>query len=373
VAGLLIVHAPQPNPRPIYLTALVSGLLLALLLAVRVEAFAPLALDPPVLTTPADASTVTTPNPVFAWGDPPGTVISYTLAITGPGGSSVVTTTASVYTASLSSNGLYTWTVQAHNGPEVSGFVQPPHTFTLDAVWQVYLPMLIKAPPGCPTSSGASFSLIPIYGAYADHPDYLHGDLNLSLRGYSEVAATLGLVDYSGGVDGGAPQLAGLFSPNDFPGISAAYQVNDWNWACNPPDGCRGAPLTDWPTTLIGLQTTPGESISIPERADEVYGGGYIAMVLYAEERRLTLGYTREDTVAAGYAVHLENVCVDPNLLTLYQAQVDASGWRSTGYLPALKNNQTLGTAFGAEIQVAIRDRGSFMDPRSRKDWWWGY
>jgi hypothetical protein len=94
---------------------------------------------------------------------------------------------------------------------------------------------------------------------------------------------------------------------------------------------------------------------------------------LYAEEQRLTFGYTRRDTVANGYAVHLENICVDPNLLALYRAQTDAGGWHVTGQLPALRNNQALGTALSGEIKVVIRDRGAFMDPRSRKDWWRGY
>ena len=96
-------------------------------------------------------------------------------------------------------------------------------------------------------------------------------------------------------------------------------------------------------------------------------------MVLYAEERRITLGYTRRDSVATGYAVHIEDVCVDPNLLALYQAQTDSDGWHNTGYLPALRNNEALGTALDNEIKVAIRDNGAFMDPRSRKDWWQGY
>jgi hypothetical protein len=93
-------------------------------------------------------------------------------------------------------------------------------------------------------------------------------------------------------------------------------------------------------------------------------------MVLYAEEKRITLGYTRRDTVAAGYAVHLEGVCVDPNLLALYRQQIRPDGYRATNRLPALRNNQPLGTALGTEIQLAIRDRGTFMDPRSCKDWW---
>jgi len=96
----------------------------------------------------------------------------------------------------------------------------------------------------------------------------------------------------------------------------------------------------------------------------------FIAMVLYAEESRLTLGYTRRDGVNAGYVVHLENVCIDPNLVALYRAQMDADGWHATGHLPALRNNQPLGVALAPGIGVAIRDSGAFMDPRSQKDWW---
>jgi hypothetical protein len=59
---------------------------------------------------------------------------------------------------------------------------------------------------------------------------------------------------------------------------------------------------------------------------------------------------------------------VDPNLLALYR-QADAAGRAS---LPALRNGQPLGTASGGQVLVAIRDCGSFLDPRSRKDWWQG-
>ena len=116
--------------------------------------------------------------------------------------------------------------------------------------------------------------------------------------------------------------------------------------------------------------TTPGEAIYAAERGPQIYSGGFVAMVLYAEEQRITLGYTRKDTVSTGYVVHLENVCVDPNLVALYKAQMDAAGWHATGHLPALRNNQPLGTALGQELRVAIRDAGTFMDPRSGKDWW---
>jgi hypothetical protein len=226
--------------------------------------------------------------------------------------------------------------------------------------------------PICPATSGAVFNLIPIEGQPADRPDYLHGDLNLALRGYNFTTGALGLVNYTGGADPNAPQLAGLFEPNNYPGISAVYQVNSWNWGCGA-NGCAGPPITTPPVTLMSLQATPGQPIFIPERGPSIFGGNYKVMVLYAETQRITLGYTRQDTVANGYAVHLENICVDPNLLALYQAQVNAEGWHVTGQLPGLRHNEVLGTALSDEIQVVIRDRGAFMDPRSRKDWWQGY
>jgi len=145
-------------------------------------------------------------------------------------------------------------------------------------------------------------------------------------------------------------------------------------WTGSYPDpGHAGSPITTWPVTLIEFPTAFGDAIYSPERGPEIYGGGYTAMVLYAEEQRITLKYTRDDNVVGGYAAHLENVYVDPNLLALYRAQTDSAGWHVTGRLPALRNNRQLGTAFTGGVKVAIRDTGAFMDPRSRKDWWVGY
>lgn len=327
------------------------------------------------LLTPATGATINTFVPVFDWedaADPADGVVSYTLVITGPTNTLSVTTADSIYTpTTYLSNGVYTWTVQAHDAAgNVSELVTPPYTVTIEATWQVFLPIIMS--PICPTASSAVYSLIPIDGPPADHPDYLHGDLNLAMRGYDPTTGFLGLVDYSGSTDSGAPQLAGLFNPNRFPGIGSVYRVYGWDWACGP-HGCRGPIITDPPVTLAGLNTTPGEPIFIPERNAEIFGGGYRVMVLYAEAQRITLGYTRKDTVAAGYAVHLENICVDPNLLALYRGQTNSEGWHFTGQLPALRNNQALGTALDNEVRVAIRDRGAFLDPRSRKDWWQGY
>ena len=331
------------------------------------------------LNTPANGSIITGKRPGFDWdnADAGGTVLSYTVVITAPGQTLVYTATTSAFTPTLNlpGSGVYSWTVQAHNSAGNSGFVAPAFTFTLQATWLVFLPVVQKA-PACPLISANIYETIPVSGPAADRPGPQHADLNLALRGYSETMAPKVLIQYSGATDAGAPQLDGLFSPNTYPGISAVYRVNDWFWTGPYPDpGYAGGPISQWPVTLMELPADLGTPLYIPERgpAQEIYGGGYKALILYAEENRITLGYTRDDTVAGGYTVHLENICVDPNLLALYRAQTDATGWHVTGKLPALKNNQPLGTAFVSGVRVVIRDKGKFMDPRSRKDWWMNY
>ena len=201
-----------------------------------------------------------------------------------------------------------------------------------------------------------------------DRPAALHADLNLALRAYEGVSDPLDLIYYNGPTDPGAPQLAGIFADHRVPEFTSAHQVYDWNWSCGP-DGCRGTLIGSPPVTLLGMRTRPGEPLAAPSRSAEIYGGGYRSLVLYAEATRLTLKYTRDDNVVAGYTVHLEGLSVDSGLLALYR-QANAAGRSS---LPALRNDQVLGVAAAAEIRVAVRDSGTFLDPRSRKDWWQGY
>ena len=251
----------------------------------------------------------------------------------------------------------------------------------------IYLPIVMKnyspppPPSDCPAASTRSYYAIPVNPPPIDHPDYLHGDLNLSLRGWEPASAALQLVYYSGSHDADAPQLAGLFANNHHrPAFTAAWQVYDWNWGCGD-HGCRGNLLTQWNATLLGLESAPGEEISIPTRSPNIYTDShqdYKAVVIYAEEKRITFVYIRMDRIATlepkGYAVHIEDVCVDPNLLALYRASLKSDGYRQDSYqLPALTNDQVLGTALSNEIKVAVRDGGTFMDPRSKYDWWQGY
>ena len=245
----------------------------------------------------------------------------------------------------------------------------PPRTLFLPSLIQANGP----AESVCPTTSDVTYTSVPVEGSprSAPYPPVNDPDLNLVMRSYQATDAYLGLVDIGGHTDTNAPRLHTLFAPPRVPTFTAAYRVYDWDWACPLSVtgwGCRGELLTTWDTTLITMQTARDETIYLPERAPDIYAGVYKALVLYAEAERITLKYARNDTPADGYVVHVEGFCVDPNLLALYQT-LDAAGRTS---LPALRSGDRLGQARLETFLVAVRDTGSFLDPRSAKDWWQG-
>ncbi|MFW6069282.1 MAG: hypothetical protein ACOC9E_06845, partial [Chloroflexota bacterium] len=214
----------------------------------------------------------------------------------------------------------------------------------------------------CDTPVASYGTLAPIEGT--DRPAAQHPDINLAIRGWSETTADLSLVHYGGPTDVNAPQLDSIFSGDRLPQFTSAYRVHHWFWECD----CRGGPITDWPVTLLGMAAPEGESLHVPASGYEI-GGGFEVLVLYATQNRLTLKYSAEDNVKRGYTLHVEGVCVDPDLLGLYE-QMNAAGRER---LPALREGQAFGRAAGNEFRVAIRDNGSFLDPRSQKDWWKEY
>jgi hypothetical protein len=240
---------------------------------------------------------------------------------------------------------------------------------------------LIMASPTCPPTSGNSYGQGIMYQVDPDNPvrpAWNHADKNLDLRGYSVVngpAKALIDVGRDPGENFQPPQLKTLFSPARVPAITNTYRVNNWNWAASPSPGTRGSPITDPTVTLIGLATTPGEVLRSPIHGRDLgppagQGG---AMVIFADSNSITIHYTREDTAANGYTVHVDNICTDPNLLALYNA-LDSGGryqYPSGGYnLPGLSANQVFGRARSNVIYVAIVDTGAFLDPRSCKEFW---
>ncbi len=245
---------------------------------------------------------------------------------------------------------------------------------------RIFLPLI--ADSACGRVPGETYTALTPNPPPTDRPAEQHADLNLALRGYATTTGTLGLVDYGGAGDARAPQLYTLFSDGRVPIFSSVSQVYAWNWDTNS----RAELITSPPVTLAGIGVAANEALHAPfsgnnigTRAARLPEGvvrdapsddpnAYEALVLYATAERITLKYTREDNVIRGYTLHVENVCVAPELLALYRQWNDAG----RGQLPALKAGQAFGRARGSEIGVVIRDNGTFMDPRSRKDWWQG-
>jgi len=227
--------------------------------------------------------------------------------------------------------------------------------------YRVFLPLALPAPASSCAATGATYASLTVEPPPADRPAAQHPDLNLALRGYATANAPPAYIWINGPTDPNAPLLSTLFAPARQPRIEAVHQVYAWDWTLDR----RGEPIADPPVTLMSVDMRPDELIYLPDSGYDL-GQGYEALVLYAERHRITLKYTREDNVVWGYTLHLENVCVDPDLVALYQ-RLDAAG---RGELPALRAGQPFARARVTPASLAIRDTGRFMDPRSIKDWW---
>ena len=215
-----------------------------------------------------------------------------------------------------------------------------------------YMPAVMYQPPAMDCNvPGASFITLSIAGPPLTVDPETNPNLNLGARGYKRINAPLQLVQLGPVHDEKAPQLPGMFGDRRTPVFTNAYDAD---------------PGSRWDVTLLGMGTKPGELIYTPDSGYDI-GDGYEYLVLYAAETRVTLHIGREDEFF-GYVLHIEDVCVDPDLVALYR-QAHAAGRRS---LPALRGHDAFGRASGDEVKAAVRDWGSFLDPRSRNDWWQG-
>lgn len=256
---------------------------------------------------------------------------------------------------------------------------------TADSSPIIYFPVIMQ-PLACPSTSGNKYSGGTAFQFDRDdpvRPSHNHADKNLALRSYQpnpDSGLKRDLVDYGVNDPKPPPQLATIFSPSRVPEFGGLYQVNNWNWQPSPNPGTRGSPISGPPVTGLGMKTTPGEMIRVPTSGYDI-GGGQEVIILFADQDTVALRYAREDSAgAAGYVVHIDNICTDPNLLSLYNGLDVPAGPRYVyvpprdrpyAYqLPALSAGQMLGTARDTEIVIAVVDTGRFQDPRSCGDWW---
>lgn len=276
---------------------------------------------------------------------------------------------------------------------DTSSATSLPLDFTPTAY--VYLPLVI-GPYKCPETSTNQYSQGIAYQYDEDdpvRPAYNHADKNIELRGYTlNTDSERDLRDYGSDDPTRPPQLATLFETSRVPEFLNLYRVHDWDWADPPDPGERSDPIETPPVTALGVQTTPGEPLHIPESGYSIGGDPPMeVIVLFADEDTVALHYAREDTVGGppkecangggpGYTVHVDNVCTDPNLLALYNELDDPDGPRYEyklfeecpySYdLPTLQEKQVFGTARSTEAVIAVVDTGAFMDTRSCREWW---
>jgi hypothetical protein len=247
-----------------------------------------------------------------------------------------------------------------------------------------YLPLIVKSI--CHgVSSNQYIGGMAFQVEYDDpvRPAINHADKNIELRGYQAIIdpnVRRGLVDYGLNDPTPPPQFATLFIPYRVPSFMEVYQVSDWHWASSPEPGSRGDSVGSPPVTVLGLATTPGEVLRVPHSGYDI-GGGMAVILLFADEDTVALRYGREDSAGAhGFTIHIDNICTDPNLLSLY-ATLDAPEGLRYVYRPPqqrpyayqlvnLAAGQPLGIARESEIMVAAVDSGTFLDPRSCDDWW---
>ncbi len=244
----------------------------------------------------------------------------------------------------------------------------------------VYLPIIMRSGFHCPTSSTNQYVSGIVYQHDLDNPvrpAANHADKNLDLRSYllnEDPNLVRGLVDYGVNDPTQPPQLATLFNPYRVPDLLNFYRVYQWIWAPSPDPGTRGDPITDYPATALGMGGETGEGLYAPISGYDI-GDGMEVIVLFADHNSAMLHYTREDSAAPGYTLHVDNICTDANLLALYNALDDPDGARyeypSPSYnLPTLTAGQPFGTVGEGDVVVAVVDTGAFQDPRSCNDWW---
>lgn len=192
-------------------------------------------------------------------------------------------------------------------------------------------------------------------------------ELNLAMRGWTEVNERKELVGYGGDTDPNAPPSFGSLLAGHIPQIVKTYIVNDWDYANGKPiPGQSATPA--WPVHLIGLDASAGEPLLGLAAGRKIYGD-YTLMVLFATPTSIVFTHSTGDTAPPnddGYPYYFMDICVDPNLLAEYQK--DNAGGRDV--LPAVRAGQIFGYAKDTDVKAAVRDTSSFMDPRSKKDWW---
>ncbi len=128
---------------------------------------------------------------------------------------------------------------------------------------------------------------------------------------------------------------------------------------------------------VLQIPTEPGGEVKVPQTGYDI-GGGYEAMVVFAEADRVTLHIGLHEyfvgsgnnncnggKCSGGYWIYVKDICVDEQILTAYNsvkgAQEAAGADKNPIRLPMVRPGQVLGKATGTSVVVGVRDNGPFI------------
>jgi len=281
----------------------------------------------------------------------------------------------------VSSNPLPTSSLKATSSPSYPTSIPttiPPTTIPTKTPSPTKKPSPTISPPiqtgSCPTTSNNSYTTIRQNPNSRNRLKFnlaTNAETNVALRGYFEVNESTSLISRNGNKDGldpnMPPQISTLFQ-NHYPKIIKTYDINNWDYENNKPiPGQSATPA--WKVHIIGLEATPGEAL-VGLKAGRTVDGSHVFLVMYAEKNFIMMVHSNEDTWdetgPSGYPFYFLEICVDPNLLALYEKN-NAEGRNE---LPGVASGQVFGYAKTNEVKMTLRDTMSFMDPRYKEDWW---
>ncbi|MBP9690690.1 hypothetical protein KBD81_01275 [Candidatus Woesebacteria bacterium] len=137
---------------------------------------------------------------------------------------------------------------------------------------------------------------------------------------------------------------------------------------------------------ILEIPVDNSTTITMPSLGAYNIGGGYVAMVTFAADDRVTLHVGRHEyftgtktckngeTCSGGYWIYIKGLCVDKQIVNAYNgvksAQEAAGADLNPIQLPMIRPGHILGKANSSSVFVGVRDNGQFIS--IHRDFYWG-
>jgi len=292
-----------------------------------------------------------------------------TIRITPPAATLTINPTIPVQTVTLK--------IKPIISPAISKTVSKPTSTPIPSPTKTVATPKPTAPAGnsgCPSTSSQTYSSIrqnPNIRNKINFDLSKNAETNLYMRGWTEINEGKELISRNGdnyGLDPNMPPQISTLFPTHYPKISKTYIINAWDYENNHNlPGQSATPA--YRVHMLGLEAAPGEAL-VGLKAGRTIDGTNVFLVLYATKNYILMIHANEDSWdeygPPGYPFYFIDICVDPNLVSLYEKNQN----EGRNELPGIATGQVFGYAKDNEVKFVIRDTMSFMDSRYKEDWW---